>query len=207
MQPGTYALVALMIGYRTVNKEGVQVVVDQTTPVNFELEETVLEGEEVVVTAERPLIERDVTSKVSTVTYEDIKNLPAEDMTRVLALQSNITILTDTPYSKSGYDLRGLEDIRMRGGRNNELALVIDGMKVGNPLFGGFGTRGNNNAINQMTVAAGGFSPEYGSALSEVINLSTREGGSSFSGQLEYNTSMPFGVKVLAPAEGRARNY
>ncbi|MGQ9560079.1 MAG: TonB-dependent receptor [Candidatus Oleimicrobiaceae bacterium] len=207
MQPGTYTLVASMIGYRTVNKEGVQVIVDQTTRVNFELEETVLDGEEVVVTAERPLIERDVTSKVSTVTYEDIKNLPAEDMTRVLALQSNITILTDTPYSKSGYDLRGIEDIRMRGGRNNELALVIDGMKVGNPLFGGFGTRVNNNAINQMTVAAGGFSPEYGNALSGVINLSTREGGSTFSGQLEYSTSMPFGLKALAPAEGRARNY
>ncbi len=208
VQPGIYTVSCSMMGYKTLTKTNVQVVVGQTTKLDFILEETVLEvGEEVVVTAERPLIEADVTSKVSTVTYDEIKNMPAEDMTRVLALQSNITILTNTPYAKSGYNIRGIEDIRMRGGRNNEVGLFIDGMKVQNPLFGGFATRINNNAINQMTVAAGGFSPEYGNALSGVINLTTREGGNRFSGLLEYGTSMPFGVEALATDEGRARNY
>jgi len=206
--PGTYTVTATMMGYKTLVKQRVQVVVGLTTRLNFDLEETVLDvGEEVVVTAERPLIEPDVTSKISTVTYEEIKNMPAEDMTRVLALQSNISILTNTPYAKSGYNIRGIEDIRMRGGRNNEVGLYIDGMKVQNPLFGGFATRINNNAINQMTVAAGGFSPEYGNALSGVINISTREGGQQLSGQLEYGTSVPFGVEALATAEGKARNY
>jgi len=208
IRPGTYTLSVSMMGYTTLTKTDVQVIVNQTTKINYRLEETVLDvGEEVVVTAERPLIEADVTSKVSTVSYEEIKNMPAEDMTRVLALQSNITILTNTPYAKSGYNIRGIEDIRMRGGRNNEVGLFIDGMKVGNPLFGGFATRVNNNAINQMTVAAGGFSPEYGNALSGVINVSTREGGSRYSGQLEYGTSMPFGIEALATEEGKARNY
>jgi len=206
--PGTYTVTATMMGYTTLSQQNVQAIVGQTTKLNFQLEETVLDvGEEVVVTAERPLIETDLTSKVSTVTYEEIKNLPAEDLTRVLALQSNITILTDTPYAKSGYNLRGIEDIRMRGGRNNELGLFIDGMKVGNPLFGGFGTRINNNAINQMTVAAGGFSPEYGNALSGVINISTREGGSKLSGQLEYGSSVPFGIGWLATEHGKERKY
>jgi len=171
------------------------------------MEETILDMEEVVVTAERPLIEKDVTSKVSTVTFEEIKNMPVNDMNQVLALQSNISILTHKPNTKSGYDTRDLEDIRMRGGRNNELGLYIDGMKVGNPLFGGFGTRVNNNAINQMTVQAGGFSPEYGGALSGIINLSTREGGSQYAGQIEYGTSLPFGINALAPPEGRERKY
>lgn len=206
--PGTYTLTASMMGYTTLSKQEVQIIVDLTTKIDFQLEETVLDvGEEIVVTAERPLIETDLTSKVSTLTYEEIKNLPAEDMTRVLALQSNITVLTNTPYAKSGYNLRGIEDIRMRGGRNNELGLFIDGMKVGNPLFGGFGTRINNNAINQMTVAAGGFSPEYGNALSGVINISTREGGSKLTGLLEYGTSAPFGIDWLTNQHGRERNY
>ena len=172
--PGTYTVMASMMGYKTTKTPEVQIIVGITTKVNVQLEETVLEGEEVIVTAERPLIEMDATSKISTVTFEEIQNMPVEDMTQVLALQSNIDILTDTPYAKSGYNIRGIEDIRMRGGRNNEVALLIDGMKVQNPLFGGFGTRINNDAINQMTVAAGGFSAEYG-ALSGVINLSTRE--------------------------------
>ncbi len=206
--PGTYTVTATMMGYTTLSQQDVQVFMGLTTKLDFQLEETVLDvGEEVVVTAERPLIETDVTSKVSTVTYEEIKNMPAEDMTRVLALQSNITILTDTPYAKSGYNRRGIEDIRMRGGRNNEIGLFVDGMKVGSPIFGGFSTRINNNAINQMTVAAGGFSPEYGNALSGVINVSTREGGRRLSGQFEYGTSVPFGIEALAPDEGKARNY
>ena len=208
VQPGNYTVSAQMMGYKTYTNRNVQVVVGQTSKLSFEMEETILDvGEEVVVTAERPLIEMDVTSKLTTVTYEDIKNMPAEDMTRILALQSNISILTETPYAKTGYNLRGIEDIRMRGGRNNELGLYIDGMKVGNPLFGGFGTRINNNAINQMTVAAGGFSPEYGNALSGVINLTTREGSSDLSGQLEYGTSVPFGIKSLATKREQERNY
>lgn len=205
---GEYTVTASMMGYKTLSIQNVQVIVDQTTKINFNLEETVLDvGEEVVITAERPLIDPSVTSKISTMSFDEIKNMPAEDITRVLALQSNITVLTNTPYAKSGYNIRGIEDVRMRGGRNNELGLFIDGMKVGNPLFGGFGTRINNNAVNQMTVAAGGFSPEYGNALSGVINLSTREGGSRLSGQLEYGTSVPFGLKALASKRQEERNY
>jgi len=205
---GDYTVTASMMGYKTYSVQNIQVVVDQTIRIDFKLDETVLDvGEEIVVTAERPLIDPSVTSKVSTMSFDEIKNMPAEDISRVLALQSNITVLTNTPYAKNGYNIRGIEDIRMRGGRNNELGLFIDGMKVGNPLFGGFGTRINNNAVNQMTVAAGGFSPEYGNALSGVINLTTREGGSKFSGQLEYGTSVPFGLTALASQRQEERNY
>lgn len=208
VEPGTYSISASMMGYTTLKETNIQVIVGQTTKLDFRLSETVLDvGEEIVVTAERPLTDRSATSKIATVTFEDIKNMPAEDITRVLALQSNITVLTNTPYAKTGYNIRGIEDIRMRGGRNNELGLFIDGMKVGNPLFGGFGTRINNNAINQMTIAAGGFSPEYGNALSGVINLSTREGGSKISGQIEYGTSVPFGINQLATKREQERNY
>ncbi len=204
--PGKYTMTTRMMGYKNITMTDLRIIIGQTTKANFRMEETVLDMEEVVVTAERPLIDRDLTSKVTTITYDEIKNMPAEDMTRVLALNSNITILTNTPYAKSGYNTRDLEDIRMRGGRNNELGLYIDGMKVGNPLFGGFGTRVNNNAINQMTVSAGGFSPEYGNSLSGVINLSTRQGGNRISGQLEYGTTRPFGWDAISTAEGIQRN-
>lgn len=203
--PGEYTLTARMMGYKNMTIEKVRVIVGQTSKANFRMEETVLDMEEVVVTAERPLVDKDVTSKVSTYSFDEIKNMPAEDMTKVLALNSNITILTNTPYAKRGYNTRDVADIRMRGGRNNELGLYIDGMKVGNPLFGGFGTRVNNNAINQMTVSAGGFSPEYGNSLSGVINLSTRQGGNRISGQLEYGTTVPFGIEALATDEGIQR--
>ncbi len=66
--PGQYKVQARMIGYQTVVMTGVFVQVDRTTKLNFSLRPTVLNlGKEVVVTAERPLIEPDVTTKTTTV--------------------------------------------------------------------------------------------------------------------------------------------
>ena len=53
IQPGTYTVSAEMMGYKKYIKQNIRVVVGQTTKLNFELEETVLDiGEEVVVTAD-----------------------------------------------------------------------------------------------------------------------------------------------------------
>jgi outer membrane receptor for ferrienterochelin and colicin len=196
-----------MIGYNKLTYEQVRVVVDLTTTQNFELsEESIDLGGEVVVTAERQLVQKDKTSKLATISQDEIVNMPVQDLTTLLQTQSNISVLTGSPYAKSGYEIRGLDDIRMRGGRNNEVALLIDGMAVSNPIFGGFATRVNNFSINQMSVAAGGFDASYGNALSGVVNVSTREGGNIYSGQIQYNTSRPFGIDAFAPQEGEARN-
>ena len=205
--PGTYTVVADYIGYRTINQEGYRVIVDATTSVNFSMEEQVLDiGAEIIVEEERSMVQRDRTSKITTLTTEEIIDLPVADLTQLLATQSNIQILSGTPYQKSGYETRGFDDIRMRGGRNNELTLMIDGMSVKSEVFGGFGTRINNFSIGQMSIQAGGFDASYGNALSGVINISTREGGNRHSGSLQYNTSRPFGVDALATEVGEANN-
>ncbi|MFQ5798675.1 MAG: carboxypeptidase-like regulatory domain-containing protein [Bacteroidota bacterium] len=202
--PGRYTVEASMMGYVRTSVENVLVTVNQTTEVNFDLNEAVLEiGEEVVVFAERPLVKPDMTAKVSTMTAKDIREMPVTELVDLLATQSNMSILTNTPYEKRGYEVRGIDDIRMRGGRNNEVGLLIDGMKVSNPLFGGFGTRLGNNAINQISVLAGGFSAEYGNALSGFVNLSTSEGGQNYSGEVEYLSSVPFGINALALGQGK----
>ncbi|MDZ7377809.1 MAG: carboxypeptidase-like regulatory domain-containing protein, partial [candidate division KSB1 bacterium] len=58
--PGTYTLVARMIGYRSVLVRGVTVVVDRTTTIDFTLETTVLEMAPLVVEAARPAVVRDL---------------------------------------------------------------------------------------------------------------------------------------------------
>ena len=62
VEPGAYRLEASLIGYRKVAKEGVKVVVDYTSKVDFQLTEAPLEAQEVVVQAERPLVEHDKTA-------------------------------------------------------------------------------------------------------------------------------------------------
>lgn len=205
---GTYRLQASMIGYQVVTMTGVQVVADLTADIDFVLPETVLDiGQVIEVSADRPLIRKDATSKTTTISAGDLKDMPVEDIPAILSTQANVSVLSGLPSAKEGYNIRGIDDIRMRGGRNNEVALMIDGVKVSNPIFGGFGTRLSNSAINQMTITSGAFNAEYGNALSGVVNLTTREGGRRLSGSLKYRTSVPFGIPQLATARGRALNY
>ena len=67
VRPGTYTIRATMIGYKTYKVTNVQVTADLTTQLNFLMESTTVEMGEMVVSAERPLIEKDITSKLSIV--------------------------------------------------------------------------------------------------------------------------------------------
>ncbi len=55
----TYTISASYIGYKTTNVTDVRVNADRTTTVNFTLDLSVVEGDEVIVEAERPVIVRD----------------------------------------------------------------------------------------------------------------------------------------------------
>ncbi len=207
ISPGIYNLTATYIGYSPMRVKNVEVKPDLTTRIDFVLKEKVIElNEEIVVTAEQPVIQRDATAKVTTLNAEEIKALPVNNLQEILSTQSNISVLTNTPNAKPGYNIRGIDDIRMRGGRNNEVALLIDGVKVSNPVFGGFGTQLGKNAIEQISIEAGGFSAKYGNALSGVINLTTKEGRGKTTGSLRYYSSQPFGLEQLTGTHGKALN-
>ena len=49
--------------------------------------------------------------------------------------------------------------------------------------------RAARDSIRQVDFERGGFEAQYGNALSGIINISTREGGTDLRGALEYRTS------------------
>ena len=60
--PGIYEISASMIGYGTVTIKGTQVIVDLTAKTDFSLNPETIEGEEIVVVAEKPTVRLDQTS-------------------------------------------------------------------------------------------------------------------------------------------------
>ncbi|MCB0289351.1 MAG: carboxypeptidase-like regulatory domain-containing protein, partial [Calditrichaeota bacterium] len=88
--PGTYTLVAQMIGYQEVRMTNVRVNVDLTTKINLDLGTETVEGAEVVVTADRPLINKDLTSTSVNITADEIKALPVDDFNEVVNLQAGV---------------------------------------------------------------------------------------------------------------------
>ncbi len=187
--PGTYSVRVSYLGYETVLVEGVKIVVDQTTELPLKLSIKSIEVNEVVVTAHAPLIQKDLTSSKSVITREEIEALPVSTFTDLLSLQAGVV--------GSGSNLH------IRGGRSNEVAYLIDGMYVQDPLLGGLATQINNDAIQEMSLLSGTFNAEYGDALSGVVNIVTRDGKEKFSGKLEYRTS-EFGIERYSELhEGR----
>ena len=86
---------------------------------------------------------------------------------------------------KSGIVKTG-DELHVRGGRSQEVQMQIDGVPVDDPLGGSMsvGLLGTDNS----EVITGGMDAEYGNAQSAIINISTREGGKSFEGQVRYMT-------------------
>ncbi len=176
--PGKYTVRAMMMGYKTLVITEVQVIIDRTTKINFELEETVLEGEVVTVTAERPLIEKDVTSSSVVTTSEEIDKMPVSTFSEVL-------VITPGFVESGAGDSR---EINVRGGRTNEMSYMIDGFYVEDPLMGGMGSDVANVGISELAVMTGTFNAEYGEAMSGVLNIVTKEGGNNYNGRIRFFT-------------------
>ena len=174
--PGTYTLKATMVGYKEVLVQNVLVQTDLTTRLDFRLVPTVLEGgEEVVVVAEKPLIERDVTASRVTTSAENLARMPVDQMQEILAL------------SAGAVEEKGV--LHIRGGRNQEVAYLIDGAVVMDPLTGNFDGDVPEMALEEISVQTGGFGAEYGSAQSGIVNMVLKEGGPSFNGAFRFKTS------------------
>jgi outer membrane receptor for ferrienterochelin and colicin len=179
ISPGRYNVKFSFIGYESTLLQDVSITVDQTTLLRIELNPQTIQVDEIIVTARTPLIQKDVTSSISVITREEIDALPVSTFTELLSLQAGVT--------GSGSNLH------IRGGRSNEVAYMIDGTIVVDPLLGGLATDINNDAIQEMSLLSGTFNAEYGNALSGVVNIVTRDGADKFSGKLEARTS-EFGI-------------
>jgi len=178
---GTYDVRVTYIGYGSKLTTGLSVFPGQTTVMNAELKVEAIEGQavEVVAEAKRAIIA--VRSPVAQreVKGEEIKRMPVSDFTEVLA---NSAGAIETEAGNS----RGLH---LRGGRAGEVAFFVDGINTNDPVSQGVGIEIDNNAIEQIVISTGGFSAEYGEAMSGAVNIITKEGRSSrHAGNIEYES-------------------
>ena len=167
--PGTYTLKVSMIGYAPHSVEQLIVSMDVTTEVNLSLSTFVVEGEEVVVTAQTAIVQRDLTASKQVVRGEDIMQMPVEDFSDALELQAGVI-----------KDVDGR--IHIRGGRASEVNYLVDGISVSDPFAGELSVEVDIGGIQEFQVISGSFNAEYGQALSGVVEVITKEGGEKYHG-------------------------
>jgi len=174
--PGNYNLLISFIGYKRSEVQGIRVSTDFTTRVDVKLEEGEISLEPVIVQGERtPLVRKDLTNPVASISSESIQDLPVTEISQIIGLQAGTTVDDDG-------------SIHIRGGYGNEISYTLNGVNINNPYGNTRSVGLATNAVQEVSVSSGTFSAEYGEALSGVVNYVTKEGGSKLSGGIRYYT-------------------
>ncbi|MCE5270907.1 TonB-dependent receptor [bacterium] len=195
---GIQSITASFTGYQSATVEGQRIQAGQTTTLNFQLSQAVIEMEGLVVEGESEiLVARDNTQTKRRFTSEVTANIAANDLDNVIALQPGVE--------------RTEQGFQIRGGRVGEEVMFVDGVMVkdftASPMSPNTGesfiqenagytpnTRDNNpldigtNAVEEVQVLTGGFNAEYGNAQSGVINIVTQEGQPQYKGRVRFRT-------------------
>ncbi len=165
LNPGTYTIRAQMIGYDAVIINNVQVSVNRTAYLDIEMSQGVIQGQTVVVEANKISFKKDQTSTVKNISADDMQSLPVESIGDVVAMQA------------------GIVNGHFRGGRSGEVSYMIDGMQVSD-VFSGDGKAVDieTDAVQDLEIITGTFNAEYGRAMSGIVNAVTKTGSNKFKG-------------------------
>lgn len=171
---GKHSVRASMIGYVPTKITNVEVKTDLNTPAHFDLQSRVLElGEEVVVTAPRVQILRDVLSSTHYLGQETINSsFPAQNFYDFLPL------------------VPGYVNNHFRASRNTGVQYLIDGLPASEAWTRAMAFSLPVPAITEMVVQTGGFSAEYGNLTSGLVNLITQDGRNNLG--LSFKVSSDF---------------
>ncbi len=171
---GSYQLKVQLTGYEpktvaiTVNSGSNPVGV-----INVGAEQKVVKDFETFEVKATKLIDTKSSGTVQKIGGQTLKDLPIENLQQAVALKAGVV------NTASG--------LHVRGGRGDEVKFQVDGIEVADPLFGG-GANIANLSVASADVLSGGMDAEYGNALSGVVNVSTREGGDKFGGDVQWHT-------------------
>ncbi|ARA94736.1 hypothetical protein AWN76_017290 [Rhodothermaceae bacterium RA] len=158
VRPGTYDVRASFIGFTPVVRQDVQVNIDLTAEVNFELQEETVGLEEVVVSAEQEVVKRDLSASRVDITADQIQNLPVTDVNRVVGLQA------------------GVQGLNIRGSGADQAAFIMDGFNLGTRRDNTPYTNISYAGVEQIQIQSGGFTAKYGDMRSGIVNVVNQEG-------------------------------
>jgi hypothetical protein len=173
--PGEYTVKASYVGYQPQIITRVQIKIDITTRLDFQLSLQSIQTEEVVVKAfSTTKVEIDVTATKQTYNISQMEGIAGvADIADILELQADVI------------------DDHFRGGRVGEALYLIGGGTIVNPLDKKRAFNPIVIGLEQVEVYTSGFSAEYGNAQSGVVNMVAKEGGNQWESRLEMSTTPP----------------
>lgn len=167
VEAGTYDIRFTSVGYQPLLYKNAVVRPDLRTDVKVSLVSSTVEMREIEILAERPMIQKDVTSTNFSFGGSEVEKLPIQSVSDLMSLFPGVTA-----------------EGNVRGGKTTEVVYLVDGLPLQDVVGGGVASALPKSSITEFSVQTGGFEAEYGNALSGVVNIITKRGGNRHSGIL-----------------------
>jgi len=168
---GIHEVNVSMIGY-AVHNETIDLTETNSIRIEVRMKEQVIEGSEVLVTAERQKFERSIESSQISLDIREINSAPAfiePDVFRTLQMLPGVQTTSD--FSSALY---------VRGSTPDQNLIMLDGIVVYNPYhLGGIFSTFNTDAIKEAVFHAGGFPARHGGRMGAILNVVNREGNTN----------------------------
>ena len=160
--PGVYTVRVTYVGYGPLSVEEVGVSAGLTTDLDLKPMPEAIQAEEMVIRAERPIIDKNATNAVRIISAEDLEILPFRGVQNVFAMQTGV-----------------VEDegvLHVRGSRADEIGYYVEGANTRNIVQGNNAVGIIDEALAEVQLQAGGFNAEFGGANAGIIIHQLRTG-------------------------------
>ncbi|MBN1348153.1 TonB-dependent receptor [candidate division KSB1 bacterium] len=156
---GSYDLKLDMIGYVPLAIREVQINADSYSHLSASMVSDVLEiAPEIIIIGDQSTLRADVAAGLQSVSGDVLmKELPVQTLAEAIDLQP------------------GCVANHFRGGRSDETKYLVDGLPAQSEFNREYALPLSLNSISEISIYTGGYSAEYGDAISGIANIITSE--------------------------------
>jgi hypothetical protein len=194
LRPSTYSVKAQQVGFRTTERTGVVLGVDQEASLNFTLTPASV-SEKVEVSTAAPLLDTDSATLGTDITHEYINEIPlmGRDYFGLTFLAAGVT---EVAGSGTSDNYPSGTNFTSNGQRNATAEIRLDGALISAPEQG---EGGNSNvyyeplvdSVQEFKVQNNSFSAEFGNNGGTVVNMVLKGGTNAFHGTGWYFLQRP----------------
>jgi hypothetical protein len=188
LRPGPYRVTFSLQGFRTVVREGVELVGTQVATVNGELSVGGVQ-ETITVSGETPAVDLQSTTRQAVMDQEIVSAVPSSRTPfTVGVLIPGVKKGAFTGQDVGGSVVQEVASLEANGGRTSDQRMMVNGVALSSMIAGGWGGGAVPNATGTAEFAIDVSGVDAQAATGGVrINFIPRDGGNRFSGTIPFS--------------------
>ena len=172
LPPGSYTITAAQSGFKTEAREGLRLSLGTLLELDFTL--TIADVAEVVtVTGTIPVVDPQQTTISTSVSTEQIENLPINGRNFLSFSILTPGVTPDVTPQQGAAATSGLAFVGQRARSNN---ITVDGLDNNDSVVGSVRATFSQEAVREFQVVANTYPAEFGKASGGIVNIVTKSG-------------------------------